>query len=465
MTFAHKLARRLAVLRAVRPDCTMLPALALTLACSAGVPTGVDSATSFGDAPVVVNPRSLTLETNQSSVFKAYARGVPGDSLVTSIEWTATGGTIGLDGTYMSPSIGSYKVVGKRHGPNRTTSDTATVTVVPSQPSVTTVAVSPSSASVTAGGQQTFSAVGKLSDGSTVAIGVAWTATGGVIDPGGVYTAGATPGTYQVIAKAASANVADTVAVAITAPPQAPSPTPQAPSPTSSSSHPNEPAGMTQFTLRPWDAGNELGWIDVYFGTGANANYYLQTVTDHAGGQSSVGVFRYPAGSSPGWMDGVAPGVASFNPTPSRYLYCDFYMQLSPHYVGHAIENKIVMFNPEIIFLLQGDNTETGSIQYALEVQNSKSGENGFTYSGVQVPRGVWNRIQILADGGASTADGSIQIWANGKLVITRSGLTFSTMPRRWNTMSVNPIWGGNGGSALPETQYLYVDDLYLSGK
>ena len=224
MTFTYRLARRLAILRALPPHCAMGPALALLVACSAGVPTGTDTGTAAENAPLVVNPRSLVLEANQVSVFKAYASGVPGDSIVTSIEWTATGGSIGLDGTYSSPSTGDFRIVGKRHGPRQTTSDTATVTVVPPQPTVTSIVVAPGTATVTAGKQQTFNAVGVLSDTTTVAIGVTWTATGGYIDAGGVYTAGSTPGSYKIIAKAASANVADTVPVSvISAPPPPPS--------------------------------------------------------------------------------------------------------------------------------------------------------------------------------------------------------------------------------------------------
>jgi hypothetical protein len=241
MTYSHKLARRLAILRAPAPHCAMLSALALIAACSAGTPTGVDTASNPADAPIAVNPRALILEANQVSVFKAYAKGVPGDSLVTSIEWTATGGTIGLDGTYSSPATGEYKIVGKRHGPSRTTTDTAKVVVVPPQPTVAQVIVSPSSATVTGKTQQTFVATGKLSDGSTVAIGVSWTATGGSIDAGGVFTAGSTAGSFKIIAKAASANVADTVPITVTAPPVSPPVTSGG-----SGQYPNRPGGMTQ---------------------------------------------------------------------------------------------------------------------------------------------------------------------------------------------------------------------------
>lgn len=299
MTFTHKLARRLAILRAPSPHCAMGPALALLVACSAGVPTGIDTGTANENAPLVVNPRSLILEANQVSVFKAYASGVPGDSLVTSIEWTATGGSIGLDGTYSSPTTGDYRVVGKRHGPNRTTSDTATVTVVPPQPTISTVLVSPQPATVTATKQQTFSAVGKLSDGSTVAIGVTWSATGGSIDPGGVFTAGSTAGNYQVIAKAASANVADTVPVTVV---PAPTTAPSSPS----ALYPNLPTGLNQ--LFQYD-GNGLpsGWGTAGMTMGAGDVYAYSPGTATTVNVSNAPVdpptvydLRYPAGLAPG---------------------------------------------------------------------------------------------------------------------------------------------------------------------
>ena len=128
MPFVHQLARRLAVLHP--PPCAMLTALALMVACAAGVPCDGDSALNPADARIVVDPRSLTLEARRATVVMACANGRPGNSLVTSIEWTATGGTIALNGTYSSPSPGALQVGAKRHDPNRTTADRATVTVV-----------------------------------------------------------------------------------------------------------------------------------------------------------------------------------------------------------------------------------------------------------------------------------------------------------------------------------------------
>ena len=60
--------------------------------------------------------------------------------------------------------------------------------------------VTPATATVAAGATQQFSAVGRMSDNSTSSVTVTWSATGGTITTGGLYTAGSTAGTYNVIA-------------------------------------------------------------------------------------------------------------------------------------------------------------------------------------------------------------------------------------------------------------------------
>jgi hypothetical protein len=81
---------------------------------------------------------------------------------------------------------------------------------------LTAVVISPASASLQPGATQKFAATAKLSDGATAAAQVTWTATGGTIDTSGVYTSG-TPGSYRVIARSLSADIADTATVTVTA--------------------------------------------------------------------------------------------------------------------------------------------------------------------------------------------------------------------------------------------------------
>jgi hypothetical protein len=216
MFYIAKLARRLARLRLSLTTLPMLSLLCLVGACAAGEPTGISTdSPSLPDAPVVLSPQVMTLEGTQQVLFRAYEADLT--TQVTSIEWTASGGSIAGDGTYSSSTTGNFRVVGKRVGNPHNLPDTSTVIVVPVQTTLASVVVSPSGASVIGGQRQQYTAAGLMSDGSTVAIGVTWSATGGTIDVGGLFMAGNTGGTFQVIATHVTTGIADTVPVTVRA--------------------------------------------------------------------------------------------------------------------------------------------------------------------------------------------------------------------------------------------------------
>ena len=484
MTFAHKLARRLAVLRALPPHCAMLPALAFTVACSAGVPTGIDTANNPADAPVVVNPRSLVLEANQMSIFKAYAHGVPGDSLVTSIEWTATGGNIGLDGTYSSSSTGDFKVVGKRHGPNRTTSDTATVIVVTAQPSITGVVISPGTASVTAGQQQTFSAIGTMSDSTTVAIGVTWTATGGSIDAGGVYTAGGTAGTYRVVAKAASANVADTVPVTVTSAPPPPPPP--------SGSFPNLPSGYSiptgyvdQFTD---PTGSEGIYSKAYTINIRDASTYspagVAAPRNPPGSPNSIGEAYFYSGFS---LSGIEPGGVDspdFATNGWTGLYLALTVQLSSNWVSHPSGVNKVAFawiDHQPMLYLSAQNADHWELRLQDLEADPIGGARNLTpnLASAPVTRGLWQRIEVQVIANTpGVANGIARAWvtnynSSGQIVsgptkvveYTNIGWVAAGHSTLWHKATWSPIYGGNSSGTLAVPQYMWMDQFAVGGK
>ena len=76
----------------------------------------------------------------------------------------------------------------------------ATPVPPPPGPTLSQVILTPDTAIVTAGTTRQFAASGRMSDGSTTAVSATFSATGGTISSAGVYTAGATAGTYRVIA-------------------------------------------------------------------------------------------------------------------------------------------------------------------------------------------------------------------------------------------------------------------------
>ncbi len=75
--------------------------------------------------------------------------------------------------------------------------------------------LTPGSVSLSAGATQQFTVSGKMSDGSTGPVSVTYTATGGTTTSAGLYTAGQTAGTFQMIAKQTNGTLADTSTVTI----------------------------------------------------------------------------------------------------------------------------------------------------------------------------------------------------------------------------------------------------------
>jgi len=192
------------------------------VACS-GDTTAPDSTpyrapSALADFKVV--PSRVTIETNQQIRFRGERRDHRRRELLPhSISWESSGGAIDSSGSFSAVSAGTYKIIGRGRG--RQKSDTSTVVVVPPPTDLIAVSVTPDSVTLSSSSTYTFAANGLLSDGTTAPIGVTWEASGGSIDAGGLYTAGATPGTYAVIAIKTGATLADTARVVIPEPPAA----------------------------------------------------------------------------------------------------------------------------------------------------------------------------------------------------------------------------------------------------
>ncbi|HEU4587396.1 MAG TPA: hypothetical protein VFS11_02025 [Gemmatimonadales bacterium] len=225
MTYTFKLARRLAHSR--RSAGVLASLLLLAAAC-----TGSDLADQVGPdsqstanadtkygrlTGVELSPASVSLAPGATKQFAATARYNSGKTTSISVTYTATGGTITSGGLYTAgATAGTYRVIAKQSG--GTLADTATVTITGStgstSPTLQSIVLTPATVSLQTGATQQFSASGKMSDGTTSAVSVTWTATGGTVSTTGLYTAGATAGTYRVIA--ASSGKADTSTVTLT---------------------------------------------------------------------------------------------------------------------------------------------------------------------------------------------------------------------------------------------------------
>jgi hypothetical protein len=164
---------------------------------------------------VILTPATASVPAGLNQQFSVSGMWSDGSTTPPSVAYTATGGTITSGGLYTAgTTTGTFRVVATQQG--GTLADTSTVTIT--APVLAQVILTPATADVPAGLTQQFAVSGKLSDGSTTTPAVTYSATGGTITAGGLYTAGTSTGTYQVIATQQGGTIADTSSVTITAP-------------------------------------------------------------------------------------------------------------------------------------------------------------------------------------------------------------------------------------------------------
>ncbi len=243
---------------------------------------GADTATISIVQPVatltgiILNPASVSLGTGQTRQFTATGVWSDGSSADPAVSWAATGGSITSSGSYVAGSApGTYRVIATAAGG---VADTSQVTVLPAV--LSSLTLTPATGTVLAGQSLQFSVAGTWSDGSASAPGVTWTATGGTITNGGLYTGGGSGGTYWVIATHQGGTLADTSLVTIT---------PTAPVLTSLGVSPAAVV-LAQGASQQFNA----------FGVWSDGSTGTPAITWSATGGTVTSAGRYTAGSTPG---------------------------------------------------------------------------------------------------------------------------------------------------------------------
>src|SRR6266516_1291465 len=207
MPFTFKLSMRLALIRAA-----LVPVAAAAFVTSELPGRRVtDPNPNNVVVQVFISPDSITLDPYETQQFLAFGRTQAGDSVPVAVRWSTSGGTITTGGLYTADaSFGTYKVTA-----TATTSAVTSSSTVRNRGQLTQVFITPSAASVAAGGTRQFGAYGRKRNGDSVAVNVSYAATGGIISAAGLYSAGQSAGSYQVIAVSNPAALADTAAVTI----------------------------------------------------------------------------------------------------------------------------------------------------------------------------------------------------------------------------------------------------------
>ena len=390
------------------------------------------------------------------------------------ISWTIVGdgGSISPDGTFTAAAPGIYHVYGskgrgrdnrgrgKGKGRDKKRADTTIVVVVPRPTALAAVEITPGSATIDAGASVQFDAVGRDSDGASVAVGVEWTASGGTIDAGGLYIAGSSGGTYRIIAKHASTGLADTSDVAVRDTDAAPAPSPQ-PSPAPGSN--DQPGDFITLSDRGFSAKVESGWLDR-----GDANFSI--VSDAAAPRSSslVGQARFPRG----FPAGSAPILTSMKLGGEREVYLSFWVKLSENWYGNSSGVNKVFFiwshgKPAVYLSAQGAGNQV--LEPQIRIQDSPEGARNLrpnvASSGLQ--RGRWHRWEIILKANTpGVADGAARWWIDGTEVGHYSGIRFSgaSEPSGWEYVVWNPTYGGSG-DPVPHDQWMWVDHATVAGR
>jgi lysophospholipase L1-like esterase len=133
---------------------------------------------------IIVTPDTVTVVVGGTQQFTATGYDQYGASMAISPVWDATGGSIDAGGQYTATVVGGYSVSATDGG----VTGTATVTVTET-PVLTSIEVTPATATLAVGWTQQFSAAGYDQYGAPIGINLVWDATGGSIDAGGQYTA------------------------------------------------------------------------------------------------------------------------------------------------------------------------------------------------------------------------------------------------------------------------------------
>lgn len=158
---------------------------------------------------IVVSPANASIAQNDTQQFTAQGYDQNGDPIAMTPVWSTNGGSINGSGLYTGSAVGNFTVTASASG----VSGSASVSVSNQAPVLTSITVSPSSASIGQNTTQQFTAQGFDQNGNTMSVSPTWTANGGSINGSGLYT-GSSVGSFTVTASAQG--VSGTASITVT---------------------------------------------------------------------------------------------------------------------------------------------------------------------------------------------------------------------------------------------------------
>ena len=169
-------------------------------------------------ATITVTPGPVSLAINATQQFTAVGRDIGNNIVAITPVWSvvASGGSISATGMFTA-GVAAGTFTNTVKATSGAFSGTATLTVTAG--ALATITVTPNAAVLPPNAPQQFTAVGKDASNNVVAITPVWSvvAGGGAIAIGGLFTAGAAPGTFTNTVRATSGAVVGSATVNVSA--------------------------------------------------------------------------------------------------------------------------------------------------------------------------------------------------------------------------------------------------------
>ncbi len=371
---------------------------------------------------VTISPPADSLEQGKKVQLAATLTDVAGNTVTgRTVTWTTSNSSVATttsSGLVSALAAGSADITATVDTVSKSAAITVTAAPV-SAPTLVTLTVSPSTVTLAPGATRQFSVAGSWSDGSSSVPAVSYSATGGTITAGGLYTAGTQQGTFRVIATQQGGTVADTSAVTVAS--LAPTLTTFAISPKSSTL---VPGGVVQFTASgTWSDGSTTALAATFAATGG-------TITP--GGSytsgSTPGTFRVVATQQGGThSDTAAITITSTTTSPPPVVdYRAIAAGIRPRGFGQGSYTLIAPTNggQEWYVATTGNDADAGTSSSPLRTI-AKAAQLAHAGDVVTIQNGTYSGSVVVRNSGSSSAPIVFQAAQRGGVVLSDGNASF----------------------------------------
>jgi hypothetical protein len=413
-----------------------------TVQASSGLIMGTATVTETAGplASIVVTPTPATLAVGGAQTFTAAGQDASGNAVAITPVWSiaASGGTITAAGVFTAGTT-----PGTFTGTARATSGTinGAATVIVTAGPLASITVTPNPHSMVVGGTQQFTAVGRDASSNVVVFTPTWSVIngGGTISATGLFTAGATAGTYTNTVQASSGLVTGTATVTETASTLAtitvtPNPASVAANGTQQFTAVGRDAGGNTVAITPtWSVVNSGGAVSAtgLFTAGNVPGTYANTVRAASGATSGTATVTVTAG--------VLTSI-TITPNPST-MAIGVTQQFTA--VGRDADGNVVSFTPTWAVVAGG-----GTIGLSSGLWTAGNAPGTFTNT-VRASSGTIAGFQTVTVTTGPLA--SITVTPNPVTVQANTTQQFTAVGRDagGNVLGITPVWSTNSGGTI----------------